>query len=145
MLWLLVKHKDFVRKYLIPTAEKDKVSQRILCAAQGHQPRLPRHSPQELQGFGPPLQEKTLHQGDAGGSAWATSSHLDASISSFVNCVSFFFETDACHRVVPLFWECVTSQPPCVCFSGQFCCSLGQVACLSAGASAGAPKGLPCT
>lgn len=66
-----------------------------------HQPRLPRHSSQELQGFGPPVQEKTLDQGAdvqlvKGCSAWDTSSHLGASISSFINCVSLFFETETC-------------------------------------------------
>lgn len=60
-----------------------------------HQPRLPRHSSQELQGFGPPLQGKTLDTRSRC-STWDTSSHLGASISSFVNCVSLFFETETC-------------------------------------------------
>lgn len=34
-------------------------------------------------------------------SAWATSSHLDASISSFVNCVSLFFETETVTELFP--------------------------------------------
>lgn len=64
-------------------------------------------------------------------SAWATSSHLDASISSFVNCVTLFLETDACHRVVPLFCECVTSQMPCVCASGSSAVEMFGAGCRS--------------
>lgn len=85
----------------------------------------------------------TKEQMFKGCSAW------DASISSFVTCVSLFFETETCHRVVPLFCERVTSQIPGVCGSGQLPLLLlscwGRFHVCVQEVQQGQAKGLPCT
>lgn len=98
-----------MREHFISAPEKDKVSQRSLCP-----PGLPRHSSQQLQGFGAPVQEQALDQGaDVKGVLSLGHQHTSRCFNfKFCELCVIIFEIETCHRVVPLFCECVTSQIP---------------------------------